>query len=135
MQLIPVTDDTSHADRSWLKAIVPANILLISVTDDTSHADRSWLKVIVLEKIPPISVTDDTSHADRSWLKLKAFWNMLCISVTADTSHDAIGPCEHLEQSPTGDSSMHALIASLSSVLFWGANAAVAAANHSEPVC
>ena len=60
---------------------------------------------------------------------------MLCMSVTADTSHDAIGPCEPLWQSPTGDRSMHALIASLSSVLFWGANAAAKATNHSEPAC
>ena len=111
------------------------NILLISVTDDTSHADRSWLKVITLLNILLISVTDDTSHADRSWLKCQVCLNMLCISVTADTSHDAIGPCEPLEQSPTGDRSMHALIAPLSSVLFRGANAAAKATNHSEPAC
>ena len=82
-----------------------------------------------------ISVTADTTHADKSWSKSQACLNILCMSVTADTSHDAIGPCEPLEQSPTGDRSMHALIASLSSVLFWGANAAAKATNHSEPAC
>ena len=28
----------------WVKDSAPLNILLISVTDETSHADRSWLK-------------------------------------------------------------------------------------------
>ena len=39
-----VTVETSHADRSWLKARAPLNIIRMLVTRDTSHADRSWLK-------------------------------------------------------------------------------------------
>ena len=50
------------------------------------------------------------------------------MSVTADTSHDPMGPCGPVEQSPNGDNLMHAAIVSCSSVLFWGANAAVTAA-------
>ena len=47
--------------------------------------------------------------------------------MTADTSHDPIGPFGLAGQMPTGDSLMHASIASRSSVPLWGANAAVAA--------
>ena len=42
--------------------------------------------------------------------------------VTLDTSHSPIGPCRPLEQSPTGDSSRHALTAPLSSILDCGEN-------------
>ena len=97
------------------------------VTDDTSHVDRFWLKDWVLVNIAYMLVTADTSHADRSWLKDCTWANIDCVSVTADTSHDPIGPCGPLEQSPTSDSLMHASTASWSSVLFWGANAAVTA--------
>ena len=72
-------------------------------------------------------VTADTSHADRSWLKDWAPQNIELMSVTADTSHDPIGPRGTAEQFPTGDSSRHVSTASWSSVLFWGANAAVTA--------
>ena len=74
-----------------------------------------------------MSVTADTSHLDRSWLKDCASQNIELMSVTANTSHDLIGPCGPVEQFPTGDNLMHASTASRSSVLFWGANAAVTA--------
>ena len=45
-------------------------------------------------------------------------------SVTLETSHSLIGPCGLLEQSPSGDSSRHALTAPLSSVLDCAENAA-----------
>ena len=76
-----------------------------------------------------MSVTADTFHADRSWLKDCFPLNNDLISVMADTSHDPMGPCGPAKQSPTGDSLMHKPKASLSSVLFWGANVAVAAAS------
>ena len=55
-----------------------------------------------------------------------ALLNMKLISAMADTSHNPIGPFGLAEQMPTGDSLMHASTASWSSVLFRGANAAVA---------
>ena len=95
----------------------------MSVTADTSHADRSWLKECVLANIVVMSVTADTSHADRSWLKDCALENMPFISVMADTFHDPIGPFRPAEQLPTGDRLMHTRLARWSSALVWGANA------------
>jgi len=39
-----VTADTSHAERSWLKALAPANTPYMLVTAETFHAEISWLK-------------------------------------------------------------------------------------------
>jgi len=44
MYLMSVTAETSHAERSWLKAEAPMNMKPMSVTAETSHAERSWLK-------------------------------------------------------------------------------------------
>ena len=52
--------------------------------------------------------------------------NIACISVTEDTFQDPIGPCGAAEQLPTGDTSIHALTPSWSSLLLWGVNAAMA---------
>ena len=57
------------------------------------------------------------------------------MSATPEMSHSTIGPCEPLEQSPSGDSSIHALTASLSSVLEFGENAAVGWRQSSRPTC
>ena len=120
-----VTDDTSHADRSWLKDCALLNIPAMLVTAETSHAERSWLKEWASKNIPYIKVTADTFHADKSWLKDCARKNMLFVSLTADTSHDPIGRCGPAEQLPTGDSLRHASTEFLSSALFRGANTVV----------
>ena len=44
------------------------------------------------------------------------------MSATPDTSQDPIGPCEPLEQSPTGDALIHGSTAPLRSSLFFGEN-------------
>ena len=80
----------------------------MSVTAETSHADKSWLKACALKNIECISVTAETSHADKSWLKDCALLNIKLISVTAETCHDPIGPCGPAVQLPTGDSLRHA---------------------------
>jgi len=46
MPRISVTAETSHAERSWLKAEAKVNMYHILVTAETSHAERSWLKAV-----------------------------------------------------------------------------------------
>ena len=126
MKPISVTAETSHAERSWLKAVAKQNMYPISVTAETSHAERSWLKAEAPASMQPISVTAETSHAERSWLKAVREKNMSYISVTAETSHAPIGlrvrvnpmaepPCCP-GQRPSGDSAMHASTAALSAL-------------------
>ena len=62
MFLMSLTADTSHFDRSWLKAEAPLNMSAMSVTADTSHFDRSWLKSEASENMSLISVTPETSQ-------------------------------------------------------------------------
>ena len=81
---------TPHSLR--LKAEAPWNMDLMSVTADTSHFDRSWLNSDALENMDLMSVTADTPHFDRSWLKVDASENMNLMSVMADTSQSPIGP-------------------------------------------
>ena len=38
MDLMLVTADTSHFDKSWLKADAPMNVALITVTAETSQS-------------------------------------------------------------------------------------------------
>ena len=64
------TQEMPHSSR--LKAGAPENINVMLVTADTSHFDRSWLKVDAYENMDAMSVTADTSHFDRSWLKVEA---------------------------------------------------------------
>ena len=70
-----------------------------------------------------MSVTLDTSHFEMSALNAFVPTNIPLISVTLDTSHSPIGPCGPLEQSPFGNSLMHASTALLSCVLDRGKNA------------
>ena len=44
MNAIPVTEETSHKDKSWLNDDACWNIPLIRVTEETSHDDKSPLK-------------------------------------------------------------------------------------------
>ena len=53
MNRIPVTADTSHFDRSWLKADASENICAMLMTADTPHFDRSWLKANASENMLP----------------------------------------------------------------------------------
>ena len=92
------------------------------MTPDTSHFDRSWLKAEAPWNMAPMSVTADTSHFDRSWLKADALQNMRRMVVTADTSQAPMGPCELEEQSPTAELFRQTYLASLSSFLDFGAN-------------
>ena len=92
------------------------------VTAETSHFDKSWLKADAPENMNPIFKTAATSHFDRSWLKADAPANRSSMSVMADTSQSAIGP--YNKESPLGDSLMHSLTAVLSVSLDSGRNAA-----------
>ena len=60
-------------------------------------------------------LTFDTSHLEMSPLNALALENMNIVLVMRDTSHSAIGPCTSWEQSPPGDSLMHASTAVWSS--------------------
>ena len=77
------------------------------VTADTSHLDRSWLKADAYENMFPMLVAADTSHFERSWLKSDAPMNVALITVTAETSQPWIDPCDPLEQSPIGEMFIH----------------------------
>jgi len=85
------------------------------MTADTSHAERSRLKALALSNIPHMLVTAETSHADMSWLKRLASWNTEFICVTAETSHAPMTepPCCP-GQRPSGDSLVHNFTACLS---------------------
>ena len=124
MAPVSVTADTSHFDRSWLKADAAENMYLMLVTADTSHCDRSWLKADAPENMDLMLVTADTSHFDNSWLKADAHQNMSLILVTAETSQSPIGPCGPWEQSPIGDILIHSSTAPRSSSLDSGLDAA-----------
>ena len=93
----------------------------MSVTLDVSHARISLLNDLAPENILRMLVTLDMDHFEISLLKIVAPSKTLCISVTADTSHSPMGPCEPSAQSPTGDTLIHCLTASLSSALDFGA--------------
>ena len=95
------------------------------VTADTSHFDRSWLKADARENMDAMLVTADTRHFDRSWLNSDAPENMDIMLVTADTSQSPIDPCGPSEQSPVGDISTHFLTAAWSCSVDCGLNAAV----------
>jgi len=41
-----VTAETSHEERSWLKAGALKNMNLMMVTAKTFHFERSWLKLV-----------------------------------------------------------------------------------------
>ena len=97
------------------------------VTDETSHVEILWLKDSAKWNIISMLMTADTFQADKSWLKCCASPNISSMSETADTSHSPIAPCTPAEQFPIGDSLMHSSTALWSSVLFRGANAAIAA--------
>ena len=119
---ISVTLDTSHFEMSPLKD-VSENMPVISVTLDTSHFEMSLLNDVARVNIKVMSATLDTSHFERSPMNDVARVNIKVMPMTLDTSHSAIDPCGPLEQSPSGDSSRHALTASLSSSLDCGENA------------
>ena len=51
------------------KELAPLNIDCMLMTWDTSHLDRSWLKASAKLNIECMLMTWDTSHLDRSWLK------------------------------------------------------------------
>ena len=58
MEFMLVTLDTSHADRSELKASAPLNMKSMLVTLDTFHADRSELKALA-----PLNMKSMSVHA------------------------------------------------------------------------
>ena len=89
MDAMLFTAETSHFDRSALKADVPKNMDIMLVTADTSHFERSALNSDLREK-------------------------MNAILVLASTSQSPIGPWASLEQSPIGELSIHSSTASRS---------------------
>ena len=54
------------------QALALSNMDSMLVTADTSHVDKSWLKAQAYENMNAMLVTVDTSHFDRSWLKAEA---------------------------------------------------------------
>ena len=88
-----ITLDTSHFEMSRLNDVAPRNMLLMYFTLDTSHLEMSHL------------------------LNNLAQETMRYMSCTLDTSHSVIGPCGPLEQSPFGESLMHASTALLTCTL------------------
>ena len=69
MSLMSATEDTSHEDMSWLKALL-SNIPFIEVADDVFQLDISESKIGLSENVPMKSIADETSHDERSPLKL-----------------------------------------------------------------
>ena len=68
MEDMSFTLDTSHFDRSPLKASANENISDMVVTLDTSHLERSPLNDIAPLNIPGMVVTLDTSQLEMSLL-------------------------------------------------------------------
>jgi len=46
------TAETSHAERSWSKAVASQNTLDMLATADVSHAERSWSKAVAPQNTP-----------------------------------------------------------------------------------
>ena len=77
----------------------------------------SPFKSVACPNMISMLVTLDASHFEMSLLNNFALTNKPYMSVTPDTYHSPIGPCEPLEQSPSGDKSKHKSTALLSSSL------------------
>ena len=64
--------DTSHLDKSELKAAASRNVSDSVVTLETTHLDKSELKAAALKNVEDSEMTWDTSHLDKSELKAAA---------------------------------------------------------------
>ena len=106
------TLDTSHFEMSPLNDIASRNMPHMVFTFDTSHFEMSPLNKAAFENMECMFTILDTSHFEISLSKEFALENTLCMSVTLDTFQFPIGP---LEQSPFGDTAMHASTALCSS--------------------
>ena len=111
------TLDTFHFRDAALKHVAQRNISVMVTTLDTSHFEMSRLNDVAPRNMLLMSFTLDTSHLEMSHLNNLAQETIRYISCTLDTSHSVIGTCGPLEQSPFGESLMHALTALLTCTL------------------
>ena len=102
----------------------PANIEDFLAFEWTQVAPQSFrLKESAPINIKSIFVTLDTSHFEMSTLNNVAEEKRSSMISILDTSQSPICPCGPPEQSPFGENSRHVRTASLSTMVFFGANA------------